>query len=98
MPLEKNHLTIKAGRIDLPLMNASPTQNTTGTGNFSAAHKASMTANQMHILRGISSREEAKTQRDELVQKLRVECAGVGYYPRWAVEEVAALNLYVMHA
>lgn len=70
----------------------------TGTGNFSAAHKANMTANQMYILRGIASREEAKARRDDLKQKLRVECAGAGCYPRWAVEEVAALNLYLRHA
>jgi len=72
-------------------------ENLTGTGNFSAAHKANMTANQMYILRGIASREEAETRRDELVQKLRVECAGAGYYPQWAMEEVAALNLYVRY-
>jgi hypothetical protein len=33
----KKLLTINAGEIDLPLMNASPTQNTTGAGT-SAAH------------------------------------------------------------
>ena len=74
------------------------TNTLTGTGSFSAAHKANMTANQMHILRGIASREEAETRRNDLVQMLRVECAGAGYYPRWAVEEVAALNLYVRHS
>ncbi len=70
-------------------------ETTTGAGNFSAAHKASMTDNQMHILRGIASREEAKARREELLQKLRVECAAASHYPLWAVEEVAALNLYL---
>lgn len=70
----------------------------TGAGNFSAAHKANMTANQIYILRGIASRDEAEVRRDALLQKLRVECAGAGHYPRWAVEEVAALNLYLMHS
>jgi hypothetical protein len=78
-------------------MKTSPTQ-ITGAGNLSAAHRANMTANQLYILRGIASREEAKARRDELVQKLRVECAGAGCLPRWSVEEVAALNLYLRHA
>ena len=76
----------------------SKTTIATGAGNFSAAHKANMSDNQMYILRGIASREEAQTRRDELVQKLRVECAGAGCYPRWAVEEVAALNLYLRYS
>jgi hypothetical protein len=78
--------------------NHMKTPTTTGAGNLSAAHRANMTANQLYILRGIASREEAKARRDELVQKLRVECAGAGCLPRWSVEEVAALNLYLRHA